>query len=122
MCVSTWPLRQVARTGRVLERARFKSVTHSARESALEAAFGPSADRDEAVFSDTTHEWVVDPAFPEVPAEGLRYSDWTPCGWGKWKFPEGILTLEARALVMSMQRVACSFLGHDLRHLLLLIT
>ena len=70
-----------------VRRARFKSVTHSARESALDAAFGPSADRDEVDFSDTTHEWVVDPAFPEVPAEGLRYSDWTPCGWGEMAVP-----------------------------------
>ena len=39
--------------------------------------------------------------------------------WGKWKYAEQILVLEARVLVMSLRRIALTRFGHDIRQLLL---
>ena len=63
---------------------------------------------------------TLDLQFPEVPARLLRKDCWTPKLWGKWQFPEGIITLEARAAVKSLRRVAMSVFGSQIRQLFLL--
>lgn len=63
--------------------------------------------------------WGLNKDFQEVPSQLLRRDMWTPRLWGRWKHESGILELEARALVMSLRRIALSIFGHDTRQLLL---
>ena len=57
-----------------------------------------------------TPEWyaplTVDPSFEEVPAAGLREELWRTARAGRWARPEGILLLEARALVKGARCIA----------------
>ncbi len=125
---SFWKREDVAKVGRLQERARFRKLgSHSARESALTSA---GFIRDEV-----SREWVagwlddqdylsmagwgLSKDFQEVPSQFLRRDMWTPRLWGRWKHSSGILELEARALVMSLRRIALSVFGHDIRQLLL---
>ncbi|CAK0823925.1 unnamed protein product, partial [Prorocentrum cordatum] len=97
-----WPQELVESVGRVPERARFRRrCAHSAREAALCAAgFGMSE----------SGKWELK-GLPEDEEElgqwdGLRAGLWEPCFARAWQHPEGILTLEARALVSSIHRIA----------------
>ena len=125
---SYWDREDVARVGRLQERSRFRKLgAHSARESALTSA---GFVRDEVSnewiagwLDDDDYlklaGWALNKDFQEVPAQLLRRDMWTPRLWGRWKHSAGILELEARALVMSLRRIALSIYGHDLRQLLL---
>ncbi|CAK0868534.1 unnamed protein product, partial [Prorocentrum cordatum] len=121
-----WPQELVESVGRVPERARFRRrCARSAREAALCAAgFGMSESgkwelkglpEDEEELG----QWDVVRDFPEVPAQGLRAGLWEPCFARAWRHPEGILTLEARALVGSIHRIATTVFGFHIRQLLL---
>lgn len=61
--------------------------------------------------------WGIDSTFQEVPAGCLKGNLWTPVFWGRWNFKENIGVLEARAVLKSVQRLALTRYGHDLRHL-----
>ena len=123
-----WPQEVVGECGRVLERTRFKRVGGcDARESALTSAgFVRDSVTGAWVAGDIPSSdylsksgWSLDKSFPEIPAQFLAKSLWAPKLWGKWEFDEGILTLEARALVKSLKRIAMSVFGHDVRQLML---
>ena len=125
VCHAVWDRRQVADTGRVLERSRFKrSSGHSARESALHAA-GFSFQKGKwektigSIDSLKAAGWELQQDFPEVPSAGLRRELWQPKMWGIWKFHENILVLEARTVLLSLKRIALTTFGHDLRQLFL---
>lgn len=125
VCHAEWDRKQVADTGRVLERSRFKrSSGHSARESALHAAgFSFQEGKWEKVVGSIDSlraaGWELQQDFPEVPSAGLRRELWQPKMWGTWKFHENILVLEARTVLLSLKRIALTTFGHDLRQLLL---
>ena len=123
-----WPIEEVKRVGRQVERARFRrpSTTH-ARHSALGAAGFVQDEltkkwRNREIGDEEFVEasgWEVNPAFSEVPSELLAKQLWEPKLWGRWNFEAGILELEGRALVKSLKRVALSRFGKDIRQLLL---
>ena len=69
----------------------------------------------EAVFG----EWAIDSGFPEVPAEWLRAERWQSRVARPWRISEGILHLEARALVLAVQRAAESAFGKNVCQLFL---
>lgn len=95
-----WPRGTVGECGRILERTRFKRVGGcDARESALTSAG--------FVRDSVTGDWVAG----DIPSS--EYLD--KSGWSL----DQILTLEARALVKSLKRIAMSIFGHDVRQLLL---
>ena len=129
VCTSFWSLEDVARVGRQKERSRFRRCEgHSARESSLTSA---GFVKDEVTGCWKTGElssedylnlsgWQIDQNFEEVPARLLRKDRWQPKLWGRWRFNEGILTLEARAAVKALRRVALSRFGSQIRQLFLL--
>jgi hypothetical protein len=123
-----WPIEEVKKVGRQVERARFRrpSTTH-ARHSALGAAGfvqdeltkkWRSRELDDEEFVEASG-WEINPAFTEVPSELLAKQLWEPKLWGRWSFEAGILELEGRALVKSLKRVALSRFAKDIRQLLL---
>ena len=61
----------------------------------------------------------VDPAFPEIPAAGLRRELWVPKLWGAWRRREGILVLESRAALKGLKRILMTRHGQNMRQLLL---
>ncbi|CAK0860615.1 unnamed protein product [Prorocentrum cordatum] len=100
-----WPQKLVESVGRVPERARFRRrCAHSAREAALCAAGFSMSESGKWELKglpedeEELGQWDVARDFPEVPAQGLRAGLWEPCFARAWQHPEGILTLEARAL------------------------
>ena len=131
MAQSFWPKTVVEQVGRLPERARFRSALgRPARESALAAANlsldGAGAWRvldDEKnldpLTSDLLSLWELDPDFDEVPWQWLRKGAWETVRSGVWRFSEGILILEARALVKSIQRLAKTSHGVCVRQLFL---
>ena len=117
---SHWKVDDVATVGRELERGRFKKMgMHSAREAALTAAgfvrneltkewkAGWCSSEDYLARSG----WALNHDFVEVPGRLLTADRWSPSMWGKWQYSNGILELEARALVKGLRRVALSFSG-----------
>ncbi|CAK0809789.1 unnamed protein product [Prorocentrum cordatum] len=121
-----WPRELVESVGRVPERARFRRrCAHSAREAALCAAGFSMSESGKWILKGLPEEeeelgqWDVARDFPEVPAQGLRAGLWEPCFARAWQHPEGILTLEARALVSSIHRNATTVFGSHIRQLLL---
>lgn len=123
-CKSIWPKELVASVGRVQERSRFRRIgSHAARESALSAAGFHRVDGEwgpiDAPMSKRLEQagWGIDSTFQEVPAGCLKGNLWTPVFWGRWNFKENIGVLEARAVLKSVQRLALTRYGHDLRHL-----
>ena len=129
VCTSFWSREDVAAVGRTKERSRFKrSSTHSARETSLTSAgfvrdqitgLWKAGEIDGEEYLEMSG-WTLDQSFPEVPARLLQRHLWAPRLWGKWKHKEGILTLEARAAVKALQRVALSVFGSQIRQLFLL--
>ncbi|CAK0807877.1 unnamed protein product, partial [Prorocentrum cordatum] len=108
-----WPRELVESVGRVPERARFRRrCAHSAREAALCAAGFSMSESGKWELKglpedeEELGQWDVVRDFPEVPARGLRAGLREPCFARAWQHPEGILTLEARALVSSIHRIA----------------
>jgi hypothetical protein len=63
--------------------------------------------------------WTVDPRFPEVPAELLGSEAWTTLVAKPWEFRDGILNLEARATVSSIERLVNCIEGCNDRVLVL---
>ena len=124
ICHAWWPTHVV---GRQKERHRFRRVgSHSARESALTSAGlarGPDGTwQAMASGSPTTlgeAGWGVNNEFEEVPAKWPMRRHWAPKMWGRWRYPENILVLEARAVLKSLKRIALTRYGHDMRQLLL---
>ncbi|CAK0819305.1 unnamed protein product, partial [Prorocentrum cordatum] len=121
-----WPRELVESAGRVPERARFRRrCAHSAREAALCAAGFSMSESGKwelkglPEVEEELGQWDVVRDFPEVPARGLRAGLWEPCFARAWQHPEGILTLEARALVSSIHRIATTAFGSHMRQLLL---
>ena len=96
---------------------------HSAREEALTAAgFRREGQRWEPVSHVAAKKlevagWEVDGSFEEVPARLLKREVWAPKLWGTWGFSDGILILEALAVLKSVKKIALSRFGHDIRQL-----
>lgn len=125
---SFWPLEEVKRVGRQVERSRFRRpATTQARSSALGSAgfvqdevthrWRMQEINDEELVKESG--WEVNEGFSKVPARYLAKSLWEPKLWGRWSYNAGILELEGRALVKSLKRVAVSVHGRDIRQLLL---
>ncbi|CAK0891104.1 unnamed protein product [Prorocentrum cordatum] len=130
VATTRWPRSLVAEVGRAQERARFRgpaaAETDGAAGAALEAAgFWRDADGEwrlaEGVVDDDEQAaaWEAGPSFPEVHAAGLASSRWRTEQVQRWRFGEGILTEEARALVIGVRRVAQSAFGAACRQLIL---
>ncbi|CAK0883464.1 unnamed protein product, partial [Prorocentrum cordatum] len=125
MAQSFWEPSQVASVGRVSERSRFKRVcAHSARESALTSAHlfrDESGEWRSQFLGDEPQldDWEVVADFPEVPWQLLRGSAWETVRRGVWGLSEGILVLEARALVKAIRRLARTRHGSCIRQLFL---
>ena len=122
MAQSFWPKMIVEQVGRVPERARFRSALgRPARESALAAANlsldGAGAwrvldDGKNLIRSRPTScpSGSSTPILMRSPGNGSEKGAWETVRSGVWRFSEGILILEARALVKSIQPAA----GQDL--------
>ncbi|CAK0879112.1 unnamed protein product [Prorocentrum cordatum] len=125
MAQSFWDPAQVAGVGRVSERSRFKRVgAHSARESALTSAHlfrDESGEWRSQLLGDDllSDDWEVVADVPEVPWQLLRGSAWKTVRKGVWGLSEGILVLEARALVKAIRRLARARHGSCIRQLFL---
>lgn len=106
VCVSRWAPKDVARHGRVSERARFRCrAALPAREAAARAAVATfGLDTAEAPFGEG--DLTVDPSFPEIDSRLLHRSLWKVAKYGRWTFEEGILVREARALLFGLRRGA----------------
>ena len=123
ICHSWWEQRIVAKCGRLLERNRFRRIGgHSAREEALTAA---GCRREGQRWVPVSHVaakkleeagWEVDGSFEEVPARLLR-EVWAAKLWGTWRFSDGILILEAFAVLKSVKKIALTRFGHGIRQL-----
>ena len=132
-------MRQLTDTG-CRQAARTREPDHfrdcravSTRVRAMEAA-GPSDDafaleEDEdlaieaaktIVSKDTAKLLQIgfDFEIPEVATSGLALPRWVPWFWGAWQHEQNKQVLEARALVMSLRRVALSSHGRDARQIL----
>ena len=121
VCHAWWEAECVGKVGRVSDRERFRRVgSHRAGESALAAAglhIEGSAWKVSVNGVDDDlecgGEWSAADHFDEVPAAGLRKELWMPKFWGSWRHSENISILEARALLMSMRRIALTRFGHS---------
>jgi hypothetical protein len=103
--------------GRVLERSCFRRVGgHGAHQSAVSAAgFKREQITGEWELDEDETDWQVVDGFLEVPAEWLRRDRWFTCLWGPWRLAEGVISLEARALVEAASRIAKSVFGKNTR-------
>ena len=119
VATSIWKPQAVAEVGRVLERRRFRLGAGQARQHAAAAA-GFSIDEATGLISaepcledaeDEDHRWVVDPSFPEVPAESLNAERWRLVLADRWLFSDNILILEARAVLKAALRITHSNYG-----------
>ena len=119
---SVWTIEVVCQAGRTRERDRFRDCRAvSARVHAMEAA---GLDDDftsleegedlaiEAAKVIVLRQLGVDFHFPEVASCGLFFSRWVHRFRRAWRH-QNIQVLEARALVMSLRRVALSLRGRD---------
>ena len=122
-----WPKDEVQRVGCTPEKARFVRAAHSARFSALDAAFGedpgsdlagPTNDGDEGRLGE--EGWQRDQSFPEVPCGGLRRQYWTETSAGRWQYQENITVLEARSCWYGVSRCMQSPANHNCRLVVLL--
>lgn len=129
ICTSFWDREDVAKVGRIKERTRFKrSSGHSARESALTSAGFVkdliTGDWKAGLIDGEQYleqsGWTLDETFEEVPAKHLHHDLWEPKLWGRWKYDDDIIVLEARAAVKALRRVALSVFGVHVRQLFLL--
>ena len=125
---------EVQQAGRMCERDCFRDCrATSARAHAMQSAglsddvvspeeeedFGYEAARTIA-SGDTAklQQLGVDLEFPEVATSGLALSSWVPRFWEAWQHSQNIEVLDARALVMSLRRIALSSHGRDVRQVL----
>ena len=109
------------------EQTRFKPKDQGAAQETAFAAAGLV--RDEAAQKCSLLEdgytltgadyWESDPKSPEIPNGLLHHSLWAPKLCGKWMFAKDMLILEARALVKTVQRLARTRLGKNIRQLML---
>eukprot|EP00438_Fugacium_kawagutii_P016537 Skav227298 [mRNA] locus=scaffold2645:95140:99516:- [translate_table: standard] len=124
VCESWWEKGRVAAVGRLQERSRFRRLdSHSARESALGAAGlhfdGTAWTKFSSKAAEKLREagWGLSESFAEVPAPLLKRKHWKPKLWGKWKFNDNIVLLEARGVLKAIKRLAMTRYGHGIRHL-----
>ncbi|CAE7664021.1 unnamed protein product, partial [Symbiodinium necroappetens] len=106
--------------GRVPERERFRrGPALGARASALVDTALEDADDDDLSCANLIKAgWEVDASFPEIPSRILRKDLWEVKLHGHWLYPDGILILEAQALLKSLTRIANTFWGQNIRQLL----
>ena len=125
VATSWWSRARVADVGRVLERRRYKLGASQAREHAAAAA-GFSLDVVTGLITSDEpeagkdHRWEVDPSFPEVPADMLNAEHWKLVLADRWLRDDGILILEARAVLKAALRVAHSTHGRHC-HVVILV-
>ncbi|CAK0818448.1 unnamed protein product, partial [Prorocentrum cordatum] len=119
---SQWPVAAVADAGRVPERARFRLGAEAARSHAFAAA--GLEGRDDGLLQaragpaeDEALRWGRDRSFLGLPARLLHGSWWSTVMADKWRYEEGIIHLEARAVPKEIERLARSRRGHDARAL-----
>ena len=133
------PRETVADLGRVPERSRYRLKAGAARAHAAESlglaidASGKIVAADVDVLrdggelaagpggidADEASRWEGNPDVPEVPLAFLAQDDWREVCADRWWFDEGIIYLEARALVRAIERCATSSFGRDVRCLFL---
>ena len=119
VCTSLLPQNVVGSIGRVPERERFRrGPTLGARATAL---IQSDLDDDEEADCARLVEagWEIDLDFPEVPRQLLRKDCWDVKLHGRWQHPDGILVLEAHALLKSLSRIAHTRRGQNVRQLFL---
>ena len=63
--------------------------------------------------------WSADPSSPEVPADLLGSYPWNTLVSRAWWYDDGIVILEARAVVSTIERLLNCVEGENLRVLLL---
>ncbi len=126
VCSGQWPLDQVARHGRVMERSRFlRGPGKSARDSYfLDNGFtmDPLSGLWRPLLEDelpTETLWKIQPGFPEIEIELLQKRLWQVRVSRPWRMSDDILVLEARALFRSLQVQISLHHAHDCRVLLL---
>jgi hypothetical protein len=131
---SIWDREDVAAVGRIREKTRWKLGAEKARQHAIQAAgFAMNADgklaRDteghairvprEILDSEFAERWEVAPDFQEVPSHLLADNLWKNVMSDRWRYDEGILLLEARAIVKAAERIANSIPQSHCRSLIL---
>ena len=102
VAVGNWTSGECAGVGRQSERRRFKLEHASKARRHVLAEYGLLDFLPDCAFEHDS-VWVQDSSFNEVPAKLLHQDKWRVGRWGRWVKPEGILTLEARALVKSLR-------------------
>ena len=102
VAVGNWTSGECAGVGRQAERRRFKLEHASKARRHARAEYGLLDFLPDCAFEHDS-VWVQDSSFNEVPAKLLHQDKWRVERWGRWVKPEGILTLEARALVKSLR-------------------
>ena len=114
---SEWDVSAVKDCGRVLEKSRWRLGAAQARSHAQLTGgvdFEPHAIVDE-VRALRLDRWEHVSDFPQVPPGRLAASSWKLVRYGRWRFSDGILRLEARALERGVSRFAQFKLGRDIR-------
>ena len=111
---------EIAETGRVTERSRFRHPeVPSARAAAFRAAgdlqrWAQAVGVDEGSMREAlpeAHEkWKLDTRFPEVRARWREKSQWKVLRGRPWHQEENIFLLEARALCIDVL-VGCTYVG-----------
>ena len=111
-----WP-RAIGTCGHVLEKSRWCLGATQARDHAASAAgvdFESHTVVDEATAL-RMERWERVEDFPEVPAGRLAAGSWDLVRYDAWKFTDGILRLEARALERGLSRFAQTLSGCNIR-------
>ena len=111
---------EIAKTGRIAERSRFRHPgVPSARAAAFQAtghlqrwaqAVGVDEHSLHEALPEGSERWELDERFPEVPADWRAKSLWKVVRGRPWQREENILLLEARALCAAVQ-VGFSYVG-----------
>ena len=114
---SEWDVSAVKDCGRVLEKSRWRLGAAQARSHAqltggVDFESHAIVDEMRALRLD---RWEHVSDFPEVPPGRLAASSWKLVRYGRWRFSDGILRLEARALERGVSRFAQFKLGRDIR-------
>lgn len=119
---AAWEKEAVSRIGQEQERSRYTYAwgADTWRNALEKGGF---------VYDLARRRWVVDDGdtrlepgdagFPEVEAGLLKAELWEPRLAGEWQCEEGILLLEARALLLSPKRPTATRYGRRMRQLLL---
>ena len=107
VAVSRWDQSAVAACGRLNEKRRFKCL--AAREAQRHALVEVDVSLKEVLPEiDAEDVWVETEGFQEVPSDLLDFGRWKVRAWNHWRRSEGILMLEARALIYGLTLRAMS--------------